>query len=159
MIDWFVLLMPFAALPIVLLFVFVGCSLDRSGVPVDIPSVTLTFSPSEMASTPKVKTMVVAGKAYVDRTDDIFHDTDFPFSHSMTLTGSALAAGTATIDINGAIGAEEDAWVSCQCKITLDDGSPPITVPNDFPLKHDRDSGEILDFFLLRTGPTNFHLS
>ena len=63
MIDWFVLLMPFAALPIVLLFVFVGCSLDRPGIPEDIPTVTLTFSPSQMASPPKVETMVVKGRA------------------------------------------------------------------------------------------------
>lgn len=31
MMDWFVLLIPLALLPILLLFVFVGCELDRSG--------------------------------------------------------------------------------------------------------------------------------
>jgi hypothetical protein len=158
MIDWFVLLMPFAALPIVLLFLFVGCSLDRSGIPEDIPTVTLTFSPSQMASPPKVETMVVKGRAYVDRTDDVFHDTDFPFNHSKTLTGSALAAGIATIDINGPIGAEEEAWVTCECVITTDNDNT-VTVPKDGPLKHDRDSGEKLDFILLRTGPADFILS
>lgn len=33
MIDWFVLLVPFAVLPLVLMFGFVGCPLDRSGLP------------------------------------------------------------------------------------------------------------------------------
>jgi hypothetical protein len=32
MIDWFVLLVPVLLLPIVLLFVFVGCLIDRSGL-------------------------------------------------------------------------------------------------------------------------------
>ena len=33
MIDWFVLLIPLAVVPIVLVFGFVGCTLDSSGVP------------------------------------------------------------------------------------------------------------------------------
>src|SRR5204863_5826 len=78
------------------------------------------------------------------RTDDIFHDTDFPFNHSKTLTGSALAAGIATIDINGPIGAEEEAWVTCECVITTDNDTK-VTVPKDVPPKPDRDAGQKLD--------------
>ena len=33
MIDWFVLLVPLAVVPVVLVFGFVGCTLDSSGVP------------------------------------------------------------------------------------------------------------------------------
>jgi hypothetical protein len=33
MIDWFVLLVPFAVLPVVLIFGFVGCVLDTEGIP------------------------------------------------------------------------------------------------------------------------------
>src|SRR5262245_12750207 len=43
MIDWFVLLMPLAALPVILILGFVGCTLDRHGA--DIGAVTLVFPP------------------------------------------------------------------------------------------------------------------
>ena len=33
MIDWFVLLVPFAVLPVILVFGFVGCVLETEGIP------------------------------------------------------------------------------------------------------------------------------
>jgi hypothetical protein len=162
MIDWFALITPLAALPIVALLAFVGCQLifpvDPYGQ--DIATVALNFSALEIASTPTVIALVVSGEAYVDRHDDIFHDTDFPFTHTKALTDSDLAAGKATIDINGPIKVEEEAWVSCECQITLSDGTT-LTEPKSGPLRHDKpeDSDQPIDFFLLRTGPNTFTLS
>ena len=44
MIDWFVLLTPLALLPIFLLFVFIGCVLDSSGLGTEGP-ITFTYGP------------------------------------------------------------------------------------------------------------------
>ena len=160
MIDWFVMLAPLAALPIVLLFVFVGCGLQTTGEPGAILSVSLNFSPSEMVDAPNVTNMVVQGKASIPSKGDIFHDTDWTFSHKKTLTGNDLVAGTATIDINRTIGFEDEAWVSCQCIITMSDGLSQ-TEPESEPLRHDKpeDSDQRIDFLLVRTGSHNFTLS
>ena len=46
LIDWFVLLTPLAVLPIVLLFVFVGCTLEHPLLPTFTVNCTLTYDPA-----------------------------------------------------------------------------------------------------------------
>jgi hypothetical protein len=120
MIDWFVLLMPFAALPIVLLFVFVGCGLDRSGIPSNIFFLLPEDYDYALAAVDLIEATITVTGAGGDSQSAIVTMKKGGFSWTNEV-GIDLAA----------IDAEEEGSAHCECKIkffnsdTLESVVPP----------------------------------
>jgi hypothetical protein len=144
MIDWFVLLIPLVLLPILVLFVFVGCPLDRSGnrsAPIrfsyvgdysDVQSIeaTFTFTPSKTEG------------------------SEFPHSVGVIpLTGDQVKPGGDTDLPDGTLFLPDIGTLKCSCTITK-----KLSQPGEQPIKEDspdKDKDEDEDppsFTLVRDG-------
>jgi hypothetical protein len=122
MIDWLVLLVPLAALPVVLVFVFVGCPLDREGIPgvrLKIPAAS-----SLNAVTGISATVTVTGAEGDSREDSAAMTSPFP-----------PEADFMDFDIDlEAIDAEEEGAADCECTISIvGTPQPPLKAHHDSP--------------------------
>jgi hypothetical protein len=143
MIDWFVLLVPFAVLPVVLILGFVGCFLDVEGIP-DAPSFTYPSGLPTMPTGNVVKlvvTMTVTGEDGA--------------SGSETATRSALEINNANGEtikfpsiVLEAIDAQEEGSAVCTVILTIG-GNPDTTLPA-LSTTHDNPTA---DFTLSGTAP------
>jgi len=161
-VDWIALWSALAALPIVLLLCFTGCTLDRHGADWGHPD--FTFPPGLYLHALSITvTMTLAG----------VNDAQGPVSQSRsspnippngeTLTFSTIDASTINTSPSfgeGAIG--PFLILTCDCMIVLE-GNPPTTV--SLLLPHEADDAESLDllFTLSIAGsglnPTDYSLA
>ena len=143
MIDWYVLLTPLVLLPIVLLFVFVGCSITTSGTADDVftPVFSLRYS-SSIAATVGLDSITIT------ITRDSFETGTTSVSHTYTSVPGTSPSGT-IFPVGFSLqkeGGTIQFWVwdapmpavgviDCTCQLTfLADGAPrtaglPAPVP------------------------------
>ena len=152
MIDWFVLLAPLAALPLVLIFGFLGCVLDRTGHTGE--GITFRFPPG--LATPLVKlrvrmTLSVNGWSQQEEHTLVATSGDFPPTMKGMIPFPTLAAKDDVYN-TGEIGAAID--MLCECWITIVNQDTEVSVPvNPHPnLDNDGWSGEWNDYLLVVTG-------
>jgi hypothetical protein len=146
MIDVFVLLVPLAVLPIVLIFVFVGCSLDSAGIP-GAPRLSLPAGLNLTVASMEV-TVKVTGEDGESQSD------------TKSLNNSEFPAGEGFVDffiVLEDIDAEEEGSAHCQCSLLVL-GNPDFGV--DLNADHDSPTG---DFVLTVTAfgdkKDDFHLA
>ncbi len=114
MIDWFVLLTPLVLLPILLLFVFIGCRLDTAGAIPPSGVVEFSYQPGlglEFPNKPKVVSFVVTWEG--------------PLAGSLA---SISRGGESAPAINndagemflqaGDVGVESEGVITCKCAVT-----------------------------------------
>jgi len=123
MLDWFVLLVPLAVLPIILLFAFVGCPLDRSGLATSLP-----FSWGPGLGDGDVTSIVVTFTASVAEGEG--GGSVFEGPKSVTLSGAQLVTGDSVGIVFLTL--PEYGPVTCNCTVTgttpAAPGSPPALV-------------------------------
>jgi hypothetical protein len=151
MIDWFVLTLPLAALPVILIFGFVGCVLDRSGADAAV-------APDFIYPAGLDKKLV---SLTVKMTLSVNGDSQFDTRVLTAVSGDLKPAGdrvkfnNLAIDKSdlGEIGAAFD--VTCVCTILIVNQSTPTNVPvTPHPNIGDEqdNSGDWTDFNLVVTG-------
>jgi hypothetical protein len=134
MIDWFVVLVPLVLLPIVLLFVFVGCQLIWGVEEVQVVYVGLDIS---SGCDTGVSTITVTFKT------NIAPAGEFPETFSTTLSTIPSAEFTiSTPDLK--IKLEDEGTVDCLVSIT-----PLVESPVDHTATHEKVEDEPLDSFKL----------
>jgi hypothetical protein len=145
MIDWFVLLIPLAVAPIVLVFGFVGCTLDSSGIP-----------RAQLSYPAGLKQLLVEMEVTVEVTGANGESQ----SDTKTLQGEDLLPEGDLVDffiVLDEIDAEEEGSAKCQCDLIVM-GNPDFGV--GLTADHDTATGT---FVLTVTGtglnPTDFHLA
>jgi hypothetical protein len=116
MIDWFILLVPLSVLPVILIFGFIGCTLDRRGSP---PVPALHFPAGLNLSLNMIEvTMTVSGS----------HEQKSGFQHwnavDIPPAGGVLqfSIDVASIDTNGTPGEGmigPDLTADCSCLLTI----------------------------------------
>jgi hypothetical protein len=150
MTDWFALLTPLLVLPIILLFVFVGCALDRAGhsnlpillrigsgfeTGVESIAITFTFDPKsgEMTAT------WAAGQSASD------------FDATLTLLGPLPANGYELTEYGvNALQLESEGDVKCECVVTKTATLEKATESSIAPKHADEELGG--HFHLTRNG-------
>jgi hypothetical protein len=171
MIDWFVVLAPLAAAPVVLLFVFLGCPVTEftiwegpslswgGGFNSDIDKIDVTasyFNPD--TGDPPIDLVLQQGDPPIDR------------APGQPFTCAGLAAffdGSSPInfDISKALYSLPDIEVSCTCRITEKNTPNTITLSatRDLPYVPPSTVQEPVRFILSRIGPgfaqTDFDLT
>jgi hypothetical protein len=134
MIDWFVVLVPLAALPIILLFAFVGCGLDEQG---EGPELTVSLKwgqPLGVAAGVKLTFMVRLAD------ENVLADKS---AHTTSLEPKAGETFPLQLDIPFSIGLPSDKVFVCLASCRLDDANGLIenglTPQREHPgtLKHD----------------------
>jgi hypothetical protein len=145
MIDWFVLLVPFAVLPVVLILGFVGCVLDTEGIPA-APS--FTYPPSLPVPIGSVfaltVNMTVTGE---DGASKSAQESRSPGGIIIKPTGETIEFPS--IDLE-AIDAEEEGSATCTVTLTIS-GNPDTT----FSLPPANHTNPTADFTLGVTGLGN----
>ena len=142
MMDWFVLLVPLAALPIALLFVFVGCALDTSGVP--LPTVALLI---EAGFETDIDTVKVTFQYSLSSGESPSNLTAI-----QTLSGPNLVEGTfidKSSDLN--LAGQPEGELSCTCLITRKT-LEQATVSGSQSYSGDPESRDLTPFDLAREG-------
>jgi hypothetical protein len=122
MIDWFALLIPLVLVPILLLFVFVGCTLDKTGLPSET-NIVFAYGPG---------LDTIASHIQVDLkvTWPVFQEgeslpSEFTLLRGAGETSPILPGGENIEDGTLGIGLVDDAAVTCVCTIT--------PIPADLP--------------------------
>jgi hypothetical protein len=123
MIDWFVLLVPLAVLPVFLIFGFVGCVLDTEGIPA-APGFTYPAGlPVPIGSVLKLKVkMEVTGEDGDSKSEQ---QNRSPEGIIIKPTGETIEFPS--IDLEE-IDAEEEGTASCTVTLTIS-GNPDTTLP------------------------------
>jgi hypothetical protein len=157
-IDWVLVLAPLAALPVVLLFAFVGCS-DLLGID-DRP-----FEPGNLAIElflPELTTVINFASLEV-KVQYTLDTGQFAFGSSVTLSRDILikfyiTEGSIAIgDVLGVPSNLGDGMVDCACTVTLT-GNPMFQpAPAEASISVIPSSGELRWFFLSGDG-ANFQL-
>jgi hypothetical protein len=153
MIDGFVLLIPLVLLPILVLFVFVGCVLDRSGnrsAPIrfsyvgdfsDVQriEVTFTFTPTEQE-----------GSQFADA------------AGTLDIKGDQVQPNGATDLPDGTVSFSDEGTVTCSCTVTKkppQPGDPAEQFTTDSLGKDKDEDADPPPFTLVRDGAAfTFHL-
>ena len=145
MIDWFVLLVPFAVLPLVLIFGFVGCTLNTEGTGAVPRFIYPPGLPSPIGSLLTLAaTMTVTGAFGLSNSATVTLTVSPPLS-SLKPKGDIVE-----FPINmEAIGAKEDGTASCTVTLTIS-GNPTTTL--SLSATH---SNATADFTLTVTGSGN----
>jgi hypothetical protein len=149
MIDWFIVLVPLAALPVVMLFVFIGCALNSEGIAwpmvalfigkgfdTDIQSIEVTFQYN------------LAGG-----------ESPSNLRVSVTLQPPSLTAGTfinKTSELN--LLDEPAGSLNCTCVITKKQTLEQFTVSGDQIYGGDPEESDLVAFGLFRDGDSFFEL-
>jgi hypothetical protein len=119
MIDGFVVLSPLVVLPVVVLFVFVGCALDRSGIPGD--------GPGGAGAPTKPRVRFRYGPGF--ETGIASLDVRFLYTPKTEFTPHEIAPADpltvfnpngGVVDRTGQAGLDQAApgWLSCACDVT-----------------------------------------
>jgi hypothetical protein len=148
MIDWTVLLLPLATLPVILIFGFVGCTLSRTGTKPD--SAPGFIFPGGLHL--KVVSLTVKMTLSINGSSQSDSRTASDVLGDFTPGGGRFDFSNLTIDGSGQIGAAFD--VTCVCTIIVV-GQGPTNVPvTPHPNLGDEQSGEGKwnDFLLVVTG-------
>jgi hypothetical protein len=147
MMDWIVLLVPLAALPIALLFVFVGCALDTSGTP--LPTVALLIGAGFETDIDTVKVTFQYSLSSGESPSNL--------TAIQTLSGSDLDEGTLidkSSDLN--LVDQPEGKLSCTCLITRKT-LEQVTISSAQSYSGDPESRDLTPFELFREG-ANFKL-
>jgi hypothetical protein len=169
MIDWFVLLVPLAALPIILIFGFLGCVLPRHG---GVPPHPSLFIASPGLNLSVIEISVTVTVADVDgpkppQTVDLKAPSDVPAT-ATTITFDQIDLTSLSTTPSkwgeGAIGPFLTA--NCVCNLTIL-GNPPVQLqlprPTDPPAERSANDTDqfLVDFTLTGSGldPNNYKLT
>ncbi len=123
MIDWYVLLVALILLPILLLFGFVGCVLNREGA--QGSPITFTYQPGLDVDVQSIVVTFAVAVSSEDNGGSQFPVTSGPFTRS---SGTILPAGETITD--GSAGLDEVGTVTCTCTVTM---KPPEPGPFEEP--------------------------
>jgi hypothetical protein len=142
MVDWFVLLVPLAALPIVLLFVFIGCSLDRSGIPLPVVGIVMGAGLSTGVDNVKVEFQYSL----------LSKESPSDLNLKLTLQGAQLAEDT-FIDRSSELNltSEPEGHLECKCVITKQ-SLEQVTVSAQQFYSGDPELQELVAFLLFQKG-------
>jgi hypothetical protein len=143
MIDWFVMLVPFAVLPVVLIFGFVGCALDTEGIPA---APGLTYPPSLPVPIGSVLTIAVSMTVTGEDGDSKSAQASRSVME-IKPTGETIEFPSIELD---AIDAEEEGSATCTVTLTIS-GNPDTT----FSLPTATHTNPTADFTLSVTGLGN----
>jgi hypothetical protein len=120
MIDWFVLLVPFAVLPLVLIFGFAGCVLDTEGIP---SAPNFSYPPALPVPVGSVMTLAVTmtvtgadGASASDSATRTAVTPPPPPALTMKPTGEIITFPKIELE---AIDAEEEGSASCTVILTI----------------------------------------
>ena len=148
MLDWFVLLVPLAVLPIILLFAFVGCPLDRSGQATSLP-----FSWGPGLGNGDVTSIVVTFTASVAEGEG--GGSVFKGPTTVTLSGAQLVTG-GTVGITF-LTLQDYGPVTGICTVT---GTVAAgNLPDPLPPKEKLEDEPPPPFHLSRDSSGRFHLT
>jgi len=142
MVDWLVLLVPLAALPIVSLLAFVGCALDRSGIPFPVVGIVMGAGLSTGVDSVKVEFQysLLSGESPSD------------LNLKLTLQGAQLAEDT-FIDKSSelVLSSEPEGHLECKCVITKQSLEQVAVSAQQF-YSGDAELQELVAFLLFRKG-------
>ena len=146
MIDWFVLLTPLVLLPIILLLVFLGCTLDRDG-----KAVPVVFGYQSQLGTDVERFDAVTTAAFG------FFNTVTRIEEGMP---QLLAAGEEHVSF-GTVSIDDEGDITCQCTITrkpTEDEPDPDPEELDPITKHKTEGEDPPSFKLVRKGDDDFEV-
>jgi hypothetical protein len=150
MIDWFVVLIPLALLPIVLLLGFLGCPLDRDG---QGTPVTFSYPPVLNDDVQRFEAVFDVSDLKNEDGDPAMADVP-PISRVDQGTPPLLAAGEEQT-VAGFVGLGSHGWINCTCTLTLqpaDDLSDPVELGPMSWRKYKNEDEDIQGFRLSRIG-------
>ena len=144
MVDWFVLLTPLVLLPIILLLVFLGCTLDRKGKAVPV---VFTYEGQLGTDVERFDAQCTAGFGVFNLMTRIEEGTP-----QLLAAGDDITAGTVPIDSEGDI--------SCTCTVVKKavGMDPAETVTVSSPAKSKIEDEDPPSFRLERGGEDGFRI-
>ncbi len=155
-IDWVLVLAPLAALPVVLLFAFVGCSLPdvTFGLPSFIP---IGLYLPDLATVFEITSLEVIVQYTPANLSGSFTVQGLPTSPLLVL--SAINSG-GLLDVGSALGlpAIAPGELHCTCNVSLAGGAMFPPGPASWSVFMDPEAGDRAYFFLFRVGG-NFGLT
>jgi hypothetical protein len=151
-IDWFMLLAPFAAIPLILIFGFTGCVLPRHGT---LPSNPEFIFPGGLSNdvTHLSVTITVVGWNDTRTETQSLDASQFPFSFNpITLTVATIDVADVNTDSGSTGFIGPFLTLTCDCSLTFA-GKSAAAVPT---AEHDGDDDEDVnkDFTLSGSGTT-----
>lgn len=149
-VDWFMLLAPLSAIPIILMFGFTGCVLPRHGT---LPSNPRLFFPGDLSSsvTHLSVTMTVSGWEDVRTETQSLAASQFPVSFNpISLTFATIDVADVNTDSGSTGFIGPFLTLTCDCSLTFA-GKSAAAVPT---AEHDGDDDEDVqkDFTLSGSG-------